>query len=64
MKFYSVVEKESQNLLWDLVEFENGNISGYSYEYNVIFIYDSLNEFIELEGNENEQIIEDGIREE
>jgi hypothetical protein len=64
MKFYSVVEKESEKLLWDLVEFENGNISGYSYEYNVIFIYDSLNEFIELEGKENEQIIEDGIREE
>lgn len=61
MNFYSVVNSDTRRLVWDLVEFENGNIAGYNYSIESIFLFESLREFVMCEKNETDEIIKEGV---
>ena len=61
MNFFSVKNIRTEKLVWDLVEFENGEISCYNYGCSKVFIYDCLEDFIRIELNDYEEIIKEGI---
>jgi len=67
MNFYSLVEKESGDLLADIVEFENKEIAIYwfCYDENIgsLFTYSSINIVKEYFVNSDRILIKEGVEE-
>lgn len=61
MNFYSVIKSENRTLVWDLVEFDNGNIAGYNHSIEAIFLFESIKQFVLCEKKDDEEIIKDGV---
>ncbi len=70
MNFYSLVEKDTQELLADIIEFENGEFVGYFYRFKQLQAFinkDDMDDYIkfnrDLDGLDIE-LIKDGVEEE
>lgn len=62
MEFYSLVENE--NLIAEIVEFENGECAVYWYGINdKLIIYPSLEQFKDIQIYEDRKLIHEGVKE-
>ena len=69
MVFYSLINQETEDLLADIIEFENGQYVGYFYLSQALYVFidrEDLNDFIKcdrfLEGL-NIELIKEGVEE-
>lgn len=64
MEFYTLIEKDSEIVIADIIEFPNGQFAFYSYDSEKLYIYGNkqeINGFIDM--HPNSELIKEGVYE-